>query len=465
MPKESLVKTIEQTILSNLVTNEEFTRKVLPYIEPSYFLEKSDRLVFEVIKYFFNKYNKCPDQTVLGIAAENFKVTQDEALRIRSIVESLVDKSDNQEWLIETTEKFCRDKSIYNAIMRSIQIIEGNDKELTEDALPSLLQEAIGVSFDKTIGHDYFEDAEARYDYIHRLEDKIPFELDMFDSVTNGGITRKTLQIFLAGTGAGKSLAMCHLSSVYLKQGRNVLYITMEMAQEEIAKRIDCNLFNVNMKDLFFVEKEKFASNIDRIKSKTQGNLVIKEYPTSSAHAGHFRTLLNELKAKKNFKPDVIMIDYINICASQRMKNGASNSYFYIKSIAEELRGLAVEFDVPIWSATQTTRGGFGNTDISLTDTSESFGLPATVDGQWALIRTEELDEMGQLMVIQLKSRYGNIADCKKFVIGVDITKFKLYNVEQHAQDDIVDDTPVFDKGNFGGSMKKRGDYQELNFD
>jgi archaellum biogenesis ATPase FlaH len=367
----------------------------------------------------------------------------------------------NESWMLEQTEKFCKDKAVYNAILHSIRIIDGGDKVNTKDSIPSILSDALAISFDNHVGHDYIEDSDARYDYYHRIEEKVPFDLDMFNKITKGGLSKKTLNIVLAGTGVGKSLFMCHVAAGVLTQGKNVLYITMEMAEERIAERIDANLLNLTMDELKVIDKDIFDNRIKKISSKTQGKLIVKEYPTAGAHAGHFRALLEELKLKREFLPDIIFIDYLNICASQRMKQGGSiNSYTYIKSIAEELRGLAVEYNVPIVSATQTTRSGFTNSDPGLEDTSESFGLPATADLMFALVSNEELEQLNQIIVKQLKNRYNDPSYYKRFVIGVDRAKMKLYDVEASAQvglsdaGQVQDDVPMFDKSEFGKRQK-----------
>jgi len=457
-------KSLDQVILSNLVTNIDYARKVLPFLAAEYFHDKADRNVFDLIKHHFDKYNQTPDITTLSIDSEKIKCGKDEIDRTHDLIMGLNETTDKVAWLVGETEKFCKDKAVYNAIMRSITILDGKDEKYTKEALPLLLQEAIAVSFDKSVGHDFFDDGDARYDFYHTKEDKVPFGLEIFDKVTKGGVSRKTLNCVLAPTGVGKSLFLCDSAAKAISQGLNALYITLEMSEQRIAERIDCNLLNIDIDELPKISKATFTKRLDELKSKSHGKLVVKEYPTSSAHAGHFRALLEELKMKKNFIPDVIYIDYINICASQRLRGGNHNSYTIVKSIAEELRSLAVEYNVPIWSATQTNRGGANNSDISVTDTSESFGLPMTLDYLFAIVRTEELDALNQLMVIQLKSRYGDINFKRKFIIGVDIKKFMLYNAEESAQSDIIDDGPVFDKGKFGSEMKKRGDHQDFDF-
>jgi replicative DNA helicase len=458
------MSTVETVILRNLIHNEEYTRHVLPFIKKEFFLSAGDAVLFETIKEYFEKYNANPSVEELKIELSNSKKIPEQTFKkVLEILPELHEKEEaTAEWLIDTTEKFCKDKAIYNAIMRSIQIIEGTDKELTENALPSLLQDALSTSFDKSIGHDFFEDAETRYDQLHMRENRIRFDLELFNKITKGGVPSKTLNVVLAGTNVGKSLFLCHLAASYIKQGHNVLYITAEMAEERIAERIDCNLLDMQIDEVEKMSKGSFTSKITSIQNKTHGKLIIKEYPTSSAHAGHFKALLDELEIKKSFKPKVIIIDYLNICAPQRQNRNA-NSYTIIKNIAEELRALAVEYDVPVWTATQTNRGGFDNSDVSLTDTSESFGLPMTVDFMFAMVRTEELDELGQVMCIQLKSRYNNVSFYRKFVVGVDITMFKLFDVDQVAQNDVVDDKPSFDRSKFGEGM--RAEKYDFNFE
>ena len=447
---------LEQTILRNLLTDEGYMRKVLPFIKPDYF-EGIYRILFREAGKFVAKYNKLPN-------AESFKIELDQSEKLSDeqynlamdIVPQLFtgDKVDDK-WLVDTTEKWCQDRAIYLAIMESISIIDGKHEQLTKGALPDLLTKALGVGFDLQVGHDYVENAEDRYEFYHTEEDRLPFDLEYFNTITKGGVPRKTLNIALAGTGVGKSLFMCHVAASSLVQGQNVLYITMEMAEERIAERIDANLLDVPIDQLDKLPKNTFSLKVQDIARKTQGKLIIKEYPTGSAHAGHFRALLNELKLKRQFEPDLIFIDYLNICASSRMKGmgGAINSYSYIKAIAEELRGLAVEFDLPIFSATQTTRSGYSNSDVGLEDTSESFGLPATADLMFALISTEELDKQGQFMVKQLKNRYNDPTLHKRFVVGVDRSKMRLYDVEENQQT-LTDDTPVFDKTPTGQRFK-----------
>ena len=432
---------VETTILRNLVHDEDYLRKVVPFIEPDYFSDRSDRLVFEGISEFIVKYDKPATQEILSIELENnTNVTEEEYKQISKLIGDLSPAPVNIDWLMDTTEKWCRDKAIYLALMESIKIADGQHEKKGRDAIPSILSDALAVSFDNHIGHDYLNDYEERYESYHRKEDRIPFDLEYFNKITKGGLPNKTLNIALAGTGVGKSLFMCHVASSVLLQGRNVLYITAEMAEEKIAERIDANLLNVNVQELTDLPKVMFENKVNNLAKKTQGQLIIKEYPTASAHVGHFRSLLNELALKKSFKPDIIFVDYLNICASSRYKGAANiNSYTLVKSIAEELRGLAVEAEVPIVSATQTTRSGYGSSDVELTDTSESFGLPATADLMFALISTEELEQLGQIMVKQLKNRYNDLSVNKRFIVGIDRAKMRLYDCEQTAQDDILD--------------------------
>jgi len=447
---------IENTILSNLVHNEEYCRKVLPFLNKRYFSERKESMAFEEINKFFETYNKPLTSEILAIEMSKRKdLSATEDKELGDFVVSLAKQDTNQEWLLNETETFCKKRAVYNAILDSIGIIEGKDKERQDDAIPALLSDALGVSFDSHVGHSYLDDSDSRYEFYHRVEEKIPFDLDMLNKITKGGLSNKTLNVILAGTGVGKSLFMCHCAAANLLNNKNVLYITMEMAEERIAERIDANLLNLSMDELKVVDKPIFDSRLDKVRKKSQGKLTIKEYPTAGAHAGHFRALLEELKLKQEFKPDIIYIDYLNICSSQRLRYGANvNSYTYVKTIAEELRGLAVEYNVPIVSATQTTRSGFTNSDPGLEDTSESFGLPATVDLMLALISTEDLEGLNQLMVKQLKNRYNDPTYFKKFVIGVDRSKMKLYDVEASAQTNISgsgqDDKPVFDKSDFG---------------
>lgn len=461
---------IENQIIANLITNEDFTRKVAPFLQTNYFADKHERVIVQEILGFFTKYNKLPTRDVVVIELANRKdITDKELGDCKAIVENLSTDKPNEEWLITSTEKFCKDRAVYNAILDSIKIIEGRDEKHSQDAIPKILSDALAVSFDQNVGHDYIQDASERYDFYHKKEDKLAFDLDLFNKITAGGLSKKSLNVVLAGTGVGKSLFMCHVAASTLMQGKNVLYVTLEMAEERIAERIDANLMNLSMDELRVVDKKFYNSKVAKLAEKTQGKLIIKEYPTAGAHSGHFRALLEELKMKREFKADLIVIDYLNICASARMKMGASvNSYTYIKSIAEELRGLAVEYDVPILTATQVTRGGYNSSDVELTDTSESFGLPATADLMFALIASEELDELNQLMVKQLKNRYADPSNYKRFVIGVDRSKMKLYNVEESAQEGLTDagqdDVPAFDKGDFGKGLKRERKFEGFNF-
>jgi len=460
---------IETVILSQLVNDDEFMRKTIPFLKRDYFLDSNEQLIFDNIVGFIEQYNTIPNRDALIIATQNNKSLNDEQYKeVCELISTLVPSEHNKEWLYKETEKFCKDKAIYNAIMESIKIIDGRDKNRSEDGIPQLLQNALGVCFDNNVGHDYLDNSDTRYDFYHKVESRIPFDLDFFNKITNGGLPNKTLNVVLAGTGVGKSLFMCHVAASVLAQGKNVLYITMEMAEERIAERIDANLMNITMDQLKDLPKAIFDNRIEKIRNKTEGKLIIKEYPTAGAHVGHFKSLLNELQLKKQFKPDIIVIDYLNICASSRFKaSAATNSYTLIKSIAEELRGLAVEENVPILSATQTTRGGYGNTDVELTDTSESFGLPATVDFMFALISTEELEQLNQLMVKQLKNRYNDPTANKRFVIGVDRAKMKLYDLEQSAQKGLTDsnidvDTTRSSNYNLGEVFNRRRDLSSI---
>jgi replicative DNA helicase len=432
---------IEITILKNLIHNDEYSRKVIPFINKEYFEEFHQKIIFEEVCTFIVKYNSLPTKETLIIESEKrTDITDDVFGNIQDCVGLLDDTPNDLQWLLDTTEKWCKDRAIYLALVESIAIADGNNEKKNPDAIPSILSDALAVSFDNQVGHDYLEDYEERYEAYHRKEDKIPFDLDYFNKITKGGLPNKTLNIALAGTGVGKSLFMCHLAASTLLQGKNVLYITLEMAEEKIAERIDANLLNIPIQDIVNLPQQIFEKKVTNLSKKTQGAIIIKEYPTASAHSGHFKALLNELALKKSFKPDIIFIDYLNICASSRYRaNSNVNSYSYIKAIAEELRGLAVETNVPIVSATQTTRSGYGNSDVDLTDTSESFGLPATADLMFALISTEELEEVGQIMVKQLKNRYHDPTINKRFVVGIDRGKMKLYDCEQSAQDDILD--------------------------
>ena len=432
---------IESTILRNLVFNEEYSRKVIPFIEPDYFEQRTEKIIFEEITQFIVKYGSAITTEALTIELENrTDLSEVEVKDSREIISSFTDISVEQNWLTDTTEKWCRDRAIYLALMESISIADGQDEMKNRDAIPSILSNALAISFDNHIGHDYLQDYQERYEFYHQKENRIPFDLEYFNKITKGGLVNKSLNIALAGTGVGKSLFMCHMASSVLLSGSNVLYITMEMAEEKIAERIDANLLNVPIQDLVDLPRSSFENKVATLNKKTQGQLIIKEYPTASAHSGHFKALLSELSLKKSFRPDIIFVDYLNICASSRYKGSANiNSYTLVKSIAEELRGLAVEAEVPIVSATQTTRSGYGSSDVDLTDTSESFGLPATADLMFALISTEELEQLGQIMVKQLKNRYNDISVFKRFVIGIDRAKMRLYDCEQTAQEDILD--------------------------
>ena len=430
-------KNLTEQILNSLVHSDSYCRKALPHIKSEYF-EKEYRPVYELVLSLIRTYNKLPTSATLHIELSNSKyASRGDVNDIVQLISSLENTSDVDEaWLLNSTEKFCKDRAVQLAIMESLDILDGKRADVSEGSIPEILSKALSVSFDSNIGHDYIENAEERFNFYHKKEDKTPFDIEMLNTITKGGVSRKTLNIILAGTGVGKSLAMCHFAAAALSEGKNVLYITLEMAEEKIAERIDANLFDVDIGDIENLPKDIFNNKVKQIQSKTQGKLIVKEYPTATAHAGHFRALLDELKLKKAFKPDVIFIDYLNICASSRMKGlgGSINSYTYIKAIAEELRGIAVEFNVPIWSATQVTRTGFGNTDVEITDTSESFGLPATCDLMLALISTEKLESMNQLMVKQLKNRYNDPTTNKRFAVGIDRAKMRLYDVEDSAQ-------------------------------
>ena len=447
---------IEEKILSSLIYDEKYCRQVVPFIKKEYFAERTEAIIAEEITKFFTQYNKPLTKDILSIEVGNRRDLNDkEANEIQAYIKALSTEPVNDEWIVTSTEKFCKDKAVYNAILKGISIIDGRDKANTPDAIPSILSDALAVSFDQHIGHDYIGDADSRFEFYHRVEEKIPFDLEMFNKITKGGLSKKTLNIALAGTGVGKSLFMCHVAAGAMTQGNNGLYITMEMAEERIAERIDANLMNLTMDELKVVDKDIFDNRVRKIQNKTQGKLIVKEYPTAGAHAGHFRALLDELKMKKEFIPDIIFIDYLNICSSSRVKGGANvNSYTLVKSIAEELRGLAVEFNVPIVSATQTTRSGFANSDPGLEDTSESFGLPATADFMFALVSNEELEQLNQIIVKQLKNRYNDPSYYKRFVVGIDRAKMKLYDVEASAQTGLSDtgnsSKPMFDKTSFG---------------
>jgi len=439
---------IEQVVLKNILTNEEYMRKVLPFIKPDYF-EGVYKILFKEAGKFVGKYNKLPTAEAFKIEIDNLENLNEEQYShaVEVLPNLFAHEETDKTWLYDTTEKWCQDRALYNAVMESIQIIDGKHNTLTKNSLPDILTKALAVSFDNNVGHDYLENYQERFEFYHRDEERLPFDLNYFNLITKGGLPKKSLNIILAGTGVGKSLFMCHHAAAVLSQSKNVLYITMEMAEERIAERIDANLLNVPIDQLENLTKDMFSDKVRDISNKTNGKLIIKEYPTGQAHASHFRALLNELQLKKSFKPDIIFIDYLNICASSRMKGmgGSINSYSYIKAIAEELRGLAVEFDAPIMSATQTTRSGYGNTDVGLEDTSESFGLPATADLMFAIVSTEELENMGQIAVKQLKNRYNDPTYKKRFVIGVDRSKMRLYDVDEGEQT-LVDDTPVYQK-------------------
>ena len=441
---------IETTILSNLLYNEEYTRKVIPFIRQEYFSDHTERTIFKTINDYVEKYNNNPSIESLNIDIQKAVLNEDQHKTIQGYFSELSSSESDFQWLLDQTESWCKERAIYNAIFTGIQIIDGKDKKQTPEAIPAILSDALAVSFDTHVGHDYIEQSSERYDFYHEKEEKVPFDLEFFNKITKGGMPNKTLNIVLAGTGVGKSLFMCHVAAATLMQSLNVLYITLEMAEKKIAERIDANLMNISLDDLHDLPKRMFTDKIGKIQKKTRGHLIVKEYPTASAHCGHFRALFNELALKKSFRPDIVFVDYLNICSSSRFKMGASiNSYSYIKSIAEEMRGLAVEFNIPIMSATQTTRSGFVSTDVGLEDTSESFGLPATADLMFAIISTEELEKLNQMLVKQLKNRYNDPTINKRFIIGIDRAKMKLYNVSQNAQDDLVDtgqEESVFDK-------------------
>ena len=437
---------IENTIINSLFFKEEYTRKVLPFIKEEYFGNRVEQLLFGEVFKFIEKYNNLPTKDAILIELNSRRdINEEELNNIKDYVVAVEDTDQDEQWLLETTEKFCKDRAVHNAVLEGIKILDNKDKKQTPEAIPHILSEALAVSFDKSVGHDYIEDAESRFKFYHTKEKRYQFDLDYMNRITKGGVPSKTLNIALAGTGVGKSLFMCHVASSYLLQGLNVLYITLEMAEERIAERIDANLLDVTMEDLHDMPKQLYDGKIKKLREKTQGQLIVKEYPTASAHSGHFKSLINELALKKSFRPDVIFIDYLNICASSRFKGGNISSYFYIKAIAEELRGLAVEQNVPIFSATQTTRTGFVSTDIGLEDTSESFGLPATADFMFALMSNEELEQLGQMKVKQLKNRYNDPSVNRAFIIGVDRSKMRLYDVQQSSQN-IVDSGQVEEK-------------------
>ena len=461
---------MENQILKHLFIDEDYARKVIPFVQEDYFHQNVEKVVYREVNDYIERYNALPTKEAVVIALGEKSLSEAEYNGAVSVIETALqtqDTKENIQWLLEKTEDWCQEKAVYNAVMESIQILDGNNQNQEKGSIPKILSDALGVSFDSHIGHDFLEQSDERFDFYHRVEEKIPFDLELLNDITKGGLPNKTLNIALAGTGVGKSLFMCHCAGANLNIGKNVLYITMEMAEEKIAERIDANLLDVRLDDLSVLSKDMYDKKMNRVQKKTQGKLIVKEFPTASAHAGHFRHLLNELNLKKNFRPDIIYIDYLNICASSRIKAGANaNSYTMIKSIAEELRGLAVEFGVPIVSATQTTRSGFSNSDVGLEDTSESFGLPATADFMFALISTEELEELGQIMIKQLKNRYGDPNMHKRFVVGVDRSKMRLYDCEQEAQDDLVDtgrgsnksnDRPAFDNSSFGEGIAEEG--------
>ena len=442
----------ERVIFGNLMAREDYGRRIIPFLKSEYFQDRSDKILFEIIESYVHSFNKFPTAETLLIDLDSkIGVDQDLHNNVKTLIESLTyDPKTDLEWIVDKTEKFCQEKAVYNGIMKSIQILDNKDDQHTKEAIPKILADALAVSFDTNIGHSFLDDAESRYEFYHRKENRVPFNLEYFNSITKGGLPNKTLNVILAGVGVGKSLFMCHCAAGNLLDGKNVLYITMEMAEERIAERIDANLLDVTIDELSVMPLETFQKKIARVKNKTTGKLIIKEYPTSAAGSANFRHLLNELKLKKNFIPDIVYIDYINICASSRIKYTANvNSYTYVKAIAEELRGLAVEFNIPVMTATQTTRSGYSNSDVDLTDTAESFGLPATADSMFALVNSEELEALNQLMVKQLKNRYTDPSKNRRFVIGVDRGKMRLYDVDESAQD-LMDDKPIMDKSEFG---------------
>ena len=447
---------VESLILKNLLLTEDYPRRVLPFIKKEYFQDYTEQVLFDVINKYFVKYSAVATVEALTIEVGKISTLNDEQFKqITQTLSSFDEEITELQWLLDTTEKWCQERAIYLALMESIKIADGSDEKKAPDSIPSILSEALSVSFDNHIGHDYIDDYEERYDSYHRVESKVPFDIEFFNKITKGGLPNKTLNIALAGTGVGKSLFMCHVASSVLLQGRNVLYITMEMAEERIAERVDANLLNIDIQQIAQLPKQMFETRITNLSQKTQGKFIIKEYPTASAHAGHFRALLNDLALKKNFIPEIIFIDYLNICTSQRFRGASVNSYTMVKSIAEELRGLAVEFNVPIVSATQTTRAGYGSSDVDLTDTSESFGLPATADLMFALISTEELEGLNQIMVKQLKNRYNDPTIFKRFVVGIDRAKMRLYDCEQSAQENIVDSGQEEEYNNEDNKPKK----------
>lgn len=463
---------IETTILGNLLQNEEYTRKVLPFLKTDYFTNNGEKIVYDTVNDFVTKYNSLPTKEALSIELQEVKINEEEFKETMELLDEI--SKDTEEytdlgWLLDTTEKFCQDKAIYNAVVESISILDNPKSNQGKGAIPEILSDALSVSFDPHVGHDYLDDSDDRFEFYHRVEEKIPFDLEYFNKITKGGLPQKSLNICLAGTGVGKSLFMCHVASACLSQNQNVLYITLEMAEEKIAERVDANMLDIAMDDLHALSKDMYDRKIENLRKTTKGKLIVKEYPTASANVNHFRALLNELNLKRSFVPDIIFVDYLNICTSSRIRPGANvNSYTYIKSIAEELRGLAVENKIPIVSATQTTRSGYSNTDVGLEDTSESFGLPATADLMFAIISTEQMEELGQIMVKQLKNRYNDPTVNRKFVIGIDRAKMRLFDVDQAAQDELVDngqedDTPSFDVAT-NGKFKKR-DFSEFDYE
>ena len=463
---------VETTILGNLLQNEEYTRKVLPFLKNDYFSRNPEKIIYGTVSDFVTKYNSLPTKEALSIELQEKKINEEEFKETMELLDDI--SKDTQEhtdlgWLLDTTEKFCQDKAIYNAVVESISILDSQKSDQDKGVIPEILSDALSVSFDPHVGHDYLDDSDDRFEFYHRVEEKIPFDLEYFNKITKGGLPQKSLNICLAGTGVGKSLFMCHVASACLSQNQNVLYITLEMAEEKIAERIDANMLDIAVDDLHALSKDMYDRKIENLRKTTKGKLIVKEYPTASANVNHFRALLNELNLKRSFVPDIIFVDYLNICTSSRIRTGANvNSYTYIKSIAEELRGLAVENKIPIVSATQTTRSGYSNTDVGLEDTSESFGLPATADLMFAIISTEQMEELGQIMVKQLKNRYNDPTVNRKFIVGIDRAKMRLFDVDQAAQDELVDsgqedDTPSFDVAT-NGKFRKR-DFSEFDYE
>lgn len=451
---------VEKLIFSNLVYNEDYGRKAIPFLREEYFHDAADRTIFTLLYEYVEKYNSFPSKEALGIDLANKSLGEQTFKQAKEVIESLSAEETKLSWLLDQTEKFCQEKAIYNGIMQSIQILDDKTGERAKGSIPKILSDALGVSFDTSIGHDFLEDSDSRFEFYHSKEVRIPFDLDYFNKITGGGLPRKTLNIALAGTGVGKSLFMCHCASANLLRGLNVLYITLEMSEEKIAERIDANLLDIPIQELGTISQEMYEKKVSKLKEKAKGKLIIKEYPTACAGSGNFRHLINELKLKKNFIPDVIYIDYLNICMSSRLKAGANvNSYTYVKAIAEELRGLAVEFNVPIISATQTTRSGYSNSDVGLEDTSESFGLPATADLMFALMSNDELADRGQMMVKQLKNRYSDPNYIKKFILSIDKTKMRLSDAEDREQD--IVDGPVMDNTDFGKKDKDRSKFDK----